>query len=169
MKLTRDSITKLPDYAKPMGLRTGPSRSTPRRASGSRMSVLTEFVADLALTQKSPSTGAHEIVEDRFIVLAGHCSDGISGCSTDSSVRVIKAIHEHLGVNGLDRSLVYYRTDDGTVHALNRVDFQKKVAAGVLGEGTPVFDTTIQHVSDLRLGRFETTFEQSWHAKAFKR
>lgn len=116
-----------------------------------------------------PVEGAYEIVEDRFVVLAGHCTDGISGCSTDSSVRVIRALQEQAGVNGLDRSLVFFRGDDGAVHALNRVDFQKKVAAGVLGPGTPVFDTTIQHLSDLRSGRFETTFEESWHAKAFKR
>lgn len=115
-----------------------------------------------------PVTGAYEIIEDRILVLAGYCTDGISGCSTDSSVRVVKALQDQFGVNGLDRSLVFYRSDDDQIHALSRVDFQKKVEAGILGPGTPVFDTTIQKLGHLRAGRFETLFEKSWHAKAFR-
>jgi hypothetical protein len=160
------NIEKLPDDARVWvyGLDRPLDADTRSRVE----EVLDHFVSGWE-SHQVPVEGAYGIVEDRFILLAGHCTDGISGCSTDSSVRVIKALHEHLGVNGLDRSLVYYRTDDGAVHALNRVDFQKKVSAGILGEGTTVFDTTIQHVSDLRSDKFETTFEKSWHAMAFKR
>jgi hypothetical protein len=116
-----------------------------------------------------PVKGAYAIVEDCILVLAGYCSDGIGGCSADSSVRVVKALQANFGVNGLDRSLVFYRTEDKQIHALSRVDFQKKVEAGILGPGTSVFDTTIQNLGDLRAGRFETLFEKSWHAKAFGR
>jgi hypothetical protein len=135
----------------------------------SRVAEVLEHFVESWESHQVPVEGAFEIVEDRFIVLAGHCTDGISGCSTDSSVRVIKALRDYLGVNGLDRSLVFYRGDDGAVRADSRADFQKKVDTGVFGESTPVFDITIQHVSDLRAGRFETTFGDSWHAKAFKR
>lgn len=128
--------------------------------------VLDEFMKTWT-SHDVPVKGAYALVEDRILILAGYCTDGIGGCSTDSSVRVVKALQADYGVNGLDRSLVFYRADDDQVHALSRVDFQKKVEAGILGDGTPVFDTTIQNLNDLRAGRFETVFEKSWHAKAF--
>ncbi len=133
----------------------------------SRVSAaLGEFVTTWK-SHEDPVTGAYTIAEDRFIVLGGYCTDGISGCSTDGSVNLIKALQEHIGVNALDRSLVFYRSDDNTVAALSRADFQKEVAAGTLGKGTTVFDTTIHRVSDIRAGKFETLFENCWHAKAF--
>jgi hypothetical protein len=113
--------------------------------------------------------GTYDIVEERFLVLAGYCTDGISGCSADSSVRVVKIIRDHLGLDGLDRSLVFFRDGDGRARSLPRTDFQREVDSGTLGPGTVVFDTTIQTVADLRAGRLETTFEKSWHAKAFQR
>jgi hypothetical protein len=130
--------------------------------------MLDEFVKTWR-SHDAPVEGAFAIVDNRILVLAGHCSDGISGCSTDSSVRMVKALQERFGIDGLDRSLVFYRTEDGTIHALSRVDFQKKVEAGILGPGTPVFDTTVQTLGDVRAGRLEPLFEKSWHAKAFRR
>jgi hypothetical protein len=134
-----------------------------------RMTDVLDHFVKTWVSHEVPVDGAYAILEDRFLVMAGHCSDGISGCSTDSSVRVVKAIHDHFGVNALDRSLVFFRDEAGRVDSLSRIDFQRKVEAGVIGPGTVVFDTTIGHLADLRAGKFETTFERSWHAKAFQR
>jgi hypothetical protein len=115
----------------------------------------------------APVHGAFEIVEDRFVLIAGYVDAGIGGCSTDSMVRVMKELRE-TGIDGFDRSLVYFRDAQWTVQAVTREDFQALVAAGRVNAATPVFDTTIQLVGDLRRGGFETTFARSWHAAAFQ-
>lgn len=112
-------------------------------------------------------TGACDVVEGRFVLMSGFCADGISGCSTDSSVAAIRMLASKFGVNGLDRSLVFFREANGTISALSRVDFQREVDAGRITPDTTVFDTTLQTVADLRAGRFETAFRDCWHARAF--
>ena len=42
------------------------------------------------------------------------------------------------------------------------------VNAGRAGPDTVVFDTSLHTLGDLRAGRFETTFKDSWHVRAFR-
>ena len=114
----------------------------------------------------TPVHGAFEIVEDRFVLIAGYVDGGVGGCSTDSMVRVMKQLRE-TGIDGFDRTLVFFRDADAKVRAVKRPDFQAIVVAGQVDADTIVFDTTIQFVGDLRRGGFETTFGRSWHARAF--
>src|SRR5712675_42218 len=114
----------------------------------------------------APVQGAFEIVENRFVLIAGHVADGVGGCSTDSMVRVMKELREE-GIDGFDRTLVFFRDANEAVQAVSRADFQKLVAAGQVDADTPVFDGTVQFIGDLRRGGFETTFARSWHASAF--
>lgn len=130
--------------------------------------TLDAFVADWA-SHNEPVNGAYEIVDGRFIVMAGYCADGVSGCSTDSSVRVIKQIESDLGINAFDRTLVFFRNGGGAVVAVARGEFKNLVSTGHVTDDTVVFDTTVTSVADLRAGKFETTFGASWHARAFKR
>jgi hypothetical protein len=134
----------------------------------------------------TPVEGAYDIIEGRFVVLAGATADGVSGCSTDSSVRVIKQIEADMGVGAFDRTLVFFRDGAGKVVAVSRADFQDLVAQGhvtpdtivfdntvtTVGHVTPdtiVFDNTVTTVGDLRSGRFETRFDRSWHGRVFQR
>ena len=115
----------------------------------------------------TPVHGAFEIIENRFVLIAGFVEGGVGGCSTDSMVRVMKELRETSHIDGFDRSLVFFRDAKGTVQAVRRLDFQALVSAGQVDADTTVFDTTIQTVGDLRRGGFETTFARSWHAGAF--
>jgi hypothetical protein len=128
--------------------------------------TLEAFVASWE-SHGEPVTGIHEIVEDQFILLSGYCGSGIGGCSTDSSVRIIKEIEQRFGVDAFDRLLVFFRNGGGKLITAPRTDFQEMVRQGHVTAETPVFDTTITTVGDLRGGRFETTFGKSWHARAF--
>jgi hypothetical protein len=110
--------------------------------------------------------GAFELVEDRFVLIAGYVDAGIGGCSTDSMVRVMKQLRE-AGIDGFDRTLVFFRDAQQKVQAVKREDFQELVSKGQVDANTVVFDPTIQFVGDLRRGAFETTFARSWHAGAF--
>jgi len=117
----------------------------------------------------TPVCGSYDIVENRFVLIAGVVGDGVSGCSTDSMVRVMKSLREAHQIDGFDRTLVFFRDASGEAKAVSRDEFQKMVEAGAVGDDTVVFDPTIQSVGDLRGGRFETTFARAWHAIAFGR
>lgn len=115
----------------------------------------------------APVRGACEFFEDRFILVAGHLKDGVSGCSTDSLMRVMKSLREEDGIDGFDRALVFFRDADNILRGVTREEFKALVSADQVDDDTVVFDTTITAVADLRGGRFETTFGKSWHARAF--
>lgn len=112
-------------------------------------------------------TGAFEVYENRFVLIAGYVDDGVSGCSTDSMVRVMKQLREESGIDGFDRTLVFFRDSENRVQAVGREDFKALVGAGKVDADTTVFDATIQFVGDLHRGSFETMFAKSWHAAAF--
>jgi hypothetical protein len=137
--------------------------ATPERERVTR--ELSTFVPTWA-SHGAPVHGAYEIVEDRFLLVAGYVNGGVGGCSTDSMVRVLKGLRE-AGIDGFDRTLVFFRDADGQVRSLTRDDFQELVRAGQVAADTTVFDPTIQFVGDARRGGFETTFGRSWHAAAF--
>ena len=115
----------------------------------------------------APVHGAYTLIDDRFVLIAGYVDDGVSGCSTDSMVRVMKKLREESGIDGFDRTLVFFRDSADRVQAVSREDFKALVEAGNVDAETSVFDATIQFVGDLRRGGFETTFAKSWHASAF--
>ena len=117
----------------------------------------------------TPVHGAYQIFENRFVLIAGYVGDGVSGCSTDTMVRVMTGLKKEHGIDGFDRTVVFFRDADGAVRAVSRDEFQKLVDAGQVSDATVVFDPTVQTVGDLRSGRFETTFARAWHAAAFTR
>jgi hypothetical protein len=129
---------------------------------------LDEFVAAWK-SHGSAVHGAYQIVENRFLLVAGYVDDGVSGCSTDSMVRVMKELRQAHGIDGFDRSLVFFRDAGGSMRAVTRAEFQNLAESGAVGDATIVFDATIQTVGDLRAGRFETVFARAWHAAAFGR
>jgi hypothetical protein len=118
-------------------------------------------------SHNEPVEGAAAIVENRFVLLAGHCGAGIGGCSIDGSVAVVKSLREKYGLDGFNRDLVFFRGGDNEVDAVTREEFQKGVENGRFGDSTVVFDLTLTNLRALRKGRFETTFDKCWHARVF--
>jgi hypothetical protein len=129
-------------------------------------SDLGSFV-DSWTSHNEPVKGSAAIVEDRFVLLAGYCGAGIGGCSIDGSVAVIRSFADKYGLDGFNRDLVFFRGGDHNVQALTRAQFQRGVEDGTIGPSTVVFDLTLTNLRALREGRFETTFGNSWHARAF--
>jgi hypothetical protein len=114
-----------------------------------------------------PVTSEFVFVDDRFVILVADSSQEISGCSIDSSVRVFKEIHDTHGLDGLNRSLIFFRDPEGRIQAVPYLDFQGLVDTGGVGMETPVFDTTLIRLGQLREGLFELPFRLSWHARSF--
>lgn len=126
-----------------------------------------EAFVDGWTSHQEPVTGAAVVVEDRFALLAGHCDAGIGGCSIDGSVDVIRSFAHKYGLDGFNRDLVFFRGEDGSVRSVSRAEFKSGVEEGTFGSSTVVFDLTLTTLGELRSDRFETTFENSWHARAF--
>ncbi|MBD3223285.1 MAG: hypothetical protein GF313_01035 [Caldithrix sp.] len=110
--------------------------------------------------------GAYHIIYDRFIIIVAE--NTISGCSIDSSIKVLQQLDENYNLNGLDFSLVFYR-NKGNVFAVSRRQFQKLVQNGTVDHHTIVYNNTLTTLGQLRAGEWETTFDKSWHAKTFKK
>lgn len=115
---------------------------------------------------KKPVTGEAAILENRFVILGGTVEGGFSGCSMDAAFRVLKGIRQEHGLDGLDRSLVYWRDERG-IQVTDRYQFGEKVRQGELGAETPVFDLTLTRLEDVRKGLFERPMRETWHARAF--
>lgn len=111
--------------------------------------------------------GAYALQDDRFVLLAARPETTVSGCSIDSSVRIFKDLKTYAKLDGLAKSLVYYRGAAG-VEAVSRSAFQALIDAGSVGPDTRVFDPGIQSLGELRAGRFELPLREAWHARAFR-
>jgi hypothetical protein len=112
--------------------------------------------------------GAFFILENRFALLTGGLREGISGCSIDSSVRCFKELKDSHHLDGLDRSLVFYRDAASSIQSVSFFDFQHLVENGIITSKTRVFDNTIESIGHLRRGKFEVNFENSWHVRRFR-
>ena len=128
--------------------------------------VLSRFLGEW-VSHGRPVNGAFACAHDRFVLLSGFQDDGISGCSVDSSVNQFRFLRDRLGLDGLNRSLIYFRSSEEAIEAVPFAQFQNLVRGGQVSESTPVFDTTLQRLAELREGKFEMAFQDSWHSRSF--
>ncbi|MEX2182489.1 MAG: hypothetical protein WD771_10635 [Gemmatimonadaceae bacterium] len=112
----------------------------------------------------NPLTCARDFREEYFLLVAvdERASDA-SGCSIDGLFRLLKQAEEGVGTSLVGGGTVYFRDKLGLVHAVSRADFQQLAATGEVNAETPVFDTTLTSVGELR-SRFERPARESWHA-----
>src|ERR1700709_2004275 len=76
--------------------------------------VLLEDFATSWLSHGTPVKGYANLLFGQFIALmADESAAGVSGCSTDSSVRLIKEIEKLFNVSLFDRQLLAFTTKDG--------------------------------------------------------
>ena len=115
----------------------------------------------------NPVHAAAIIDSSRFLVTAAHCPEGISGCSMDSYARTLKELRDEHDLDALESSLVFYQRSDGEIVAMDHLDVFELVRQGEIQEDTPVFDTLLQELGDLRQGRFQKAFKESWHARTY--
>ena len=111
--------------------------------------------------------GAFEIFFHRFVVVSAHCLEGISGCSIDSLVRNFKNLHSFHGLDGLKGGILYFRNQQGEIRAVEQLKFRELIESGTVSPETPIFQTSIQKLAQLRSGEFEAPFENSFLARAF--
>ena len=104
-----------------------------------------------------------EIVNDCFILLAAdEAQMAASGCSIDASVRFIQQLGKRLGIDFLQRTLVWYRDEQGKMVPSQLNKFWALRKAGVVTDRTRVFNTLVRNVAEFR-DQWELPFSDSWH------
>ncbi len=112
-----------------------------------------------------PLTCARDWRDERFLVIGVDQSQaGASGCSIDALFRILQGVERSLGVTLLSGGRVFYRDAEGAVQCVDRATYAARARDGLVGDDTPVFDTTLTSAGDYR-ARFERAASTSWHAQ----
>jgi len=106
------------------------------------------------------------VLYGRFIVIAVDEQQAeASGCSIDSSTRLIKNLEKELGVDLFNRFNMAYRSGDEVI-SCSREEFEQLISEGKITEDTIVFNNLIQTAGELKTS-WEIPFKESWHARVF--
>jgi hypothetical protein len=107
-----------------------------------------------------------EIRYNRFIILiVDESQAGATGCSIDKSVRFMKDIEQHFGINLFDRFNLAYRSDEQIV-SVPRHAFEELISNKTINTNTIVFNNMVQNLSELET-KWEVPFKDSWHIQLF--
>jgi hypothetical protein len=130
--------------------------------------LLKDFVAQWQ-SHGVPVKGAGYLFFGQFIVLmADETATGVSGCSTDSSVRLIKNVEQNFGVNMFDRLNLAFvikdKTDSYRVQLLPMTQLQYAYDNQFITGDTLYFNNLVQTKKELEENWLIPVLE-SWVAK----
>ena len=105
------------------------------------------------LSHGSPIKGAAYLFFGQFIILmADESATGVSGCSTDTSVRLIKEMEQRFGVSLFDRlSLAFVIKDKVELLPLSQLPYAVK--NGFINGDTLYFNNLVQTQEELICGK----------------
>ena len=158
-----NSEASLRDYAGTPCLIYAASRPLEATEAAELLAELNTFLADWA-SHGSPVTGAATLLDNRFVIVA-HKPYEIAGCSRDSLLFFMNQAGEKRGIQWLGGARVFYKTDEGKVLDVDRPEFRRLAAEGVVTPDTVVFDTTVRETSGILDGKFALPARDSWHAR----
>ena len=122
--------------------------------------LLTGFTAKW-LSHGVPVKGAGYLFFGQFIILiADEQASGVSGCSTDSSVRLIKDIEQRFDVNMFDRTTLAFVVKDKT-QLLPLSQLQYAVDNGFINADTLYFNNLVQTKEELE-NNWIVPIKNSW-------
>lgn len=129
--------------------------------------MLNNFVSNWK-SHGTPVKGYANLFFGRFVVvMADETATGVSGCSTDSSVHLIKAIQEKFQVDMFNRQLLQFIIKD----KLEQIPLSQLTYAinnKFIDENTLYFDHTVATKQDL-LQRWIRPAGETWLAGRFKK
>ncbi len=110
--------------------------------------------------------GAGYLFFGRFVILvADEMATGVSGCSTDSSVRLIKEIEKRFSVNMFDRTTLAFVVKD-TIQLLPLSQLPYAIGNGFITGDTLYFNNLVQTQEELE-HKWIIPVKESWLAKKF--
>jgi hypothetical protein len=128
--------------------------------------MLQQFVQEWK-SHGTPVKGYANLFFGRFIILmADENATGVSGCSTDSSVHLIKEIEKKFTVNMFDRQMLSFYIKD-KVEQLPLSQLNYGIENGFIKPNTLYFDNTILTKNALE-NNWITEARNTWLAGKFK-
>jgi len=125
--------------------------------------ILNEF-SDQWKSHGVPVKGAACLFFGQFIILiADETATGVSGCSTDSSVRMIKDIENRFGVSLFDRTTLAFVVKD-KLQLLPMTQLQYAIDNGFVNGNTAYFNNLVQTKDELEK-RWIIPLKDSWLAQ----
>jgi len=101
-----------------------------------------------------------------FIILTvDETQANVTGCSIDSSVRIIKEIEQEYNVDLFNRFNLAYRVNNEVV-VNSKEDFETLVNIKQITPDTIVFNNMVQTLAELE-SKWEVAFRDSWHSTVF--
>jgi hypothetical protein len=125
--------------------------------------LLTNFVANWQ-SHGAPVKGYGNLFFGQFIVLmADERATGVSGCSTDSSVRLIKQIEQLFNVNMFDRQSLAFLVKD-KIQMLPMAQLQYAIDNNFITPDTLYFNNLVQSKEELE-HKWLIPVKDSWLAR----
>src|ERR1022692_1661217 len=138
-----------------------------RQFAVSEALLIEDLLNDVAKNWQShgaPVKGYANLFFGQFIILmADESATGVSGCSTDSSVRLIKQIEQQFNVNLFDRVLLAFAIKE-KVQLLPLSQINYAVENNFVNEETIYFDNTVPTKEELE-SNWMIPIKQSWLSK----
>lgn len=107
-----------------------------------------------------------EVLHNYFLVFTiDEASAGVTGCSIDASVRVVKELEQEYNVDLFNRFNMAYLVESKVVVA-SKEDFETLINIKSVGPSTIVFNNMVQTLGDFET-KWQVPFEQSWHKQVF--
>lgn len=115
----------------------------------------------------APVKGYANLFFGRFIIfMADESATGVSGCSTDSSVRLVKAIEAKYHVDLFDRQSLAFIVKD-KIELIPLSQFKYAVENNFINEDTPYFNNMVSTKKQL-IESWVTAVKESWLGKQLK-
>jgi len=111
----------------------------------------------------TPVKGYANLFYGQFIILmADESATGVSGCSTDGSVRLIKEIEQRFGVPMFDRLMLAFQPKE-KVEMVPLSQLPYALESGLITPETPYFNNTVQTKAELE-SKWLIPLKDSWLA-----
>ncbi len=103
------------------------------------------------------------IFHRRFLVfVADETGHGVSGCSTDKSVNLVKHLGQKFGADFFDRWQFLIMKEDKEILGFSKDEFAEKFKEGDITSETLVFDPLVKTKGEF-LEKWIIPLEESWH------
>lgn len=130
------------------------------------MDDIREALYDFVETWEShgiPIQGYGNIFHRRFLVfVADETGHGVSGCSTDKSVNLVKQLGQRFNADFFNRWMFAFMDDKEEIFTLSKDEFALKYEQGELNNDSLIFDPLVK-TKDEFLRKWIIPVNDSWH------
>jgi hypothetical protein len=97
-----------------------------------------------------------------FVIVADESNLGVSGCSIDSSVHLMKTIESTIGVDLFDRMLYTYFENE-EIKMIHHIDFKEAYDNGKINDDTLMFNNLVES-KEAFIQDWVKPLKDSWHS-----